>query len=127
MGKFIPDNKKGLVMIAGGTGIVPLMSIIKNILKKSSKRKLTLIYTDKSEKRMIGFNTLKKLEQTNKNFTFISRFIRVDKNFLEENIKNKKSQFLICGTTPMVKNVVSMLKEIGIKKENLLLEEFPGY
>ncbi|MBT3643001.1 FAD-dependent oxidoreductase [archaeon] len=127
MGKFVPDNKKELVMIAGGTGIVPFMSIIKDVLKKSSKRKITLIYTDKFEKRMIGLNTLKKLSKTNKNFTFVPRFKRVDRQYLEEHIENKKSQFLICGTTPMVKNVISILQEIGIKKENMLFEEFPGY
>ena len=65
IGKFTRDKEKELIMIAGGTGIAPFMSMIKESNEEKSNQKITLIYTDKSKEKMIGLNELKKLEKSN--------------------------------------------------------------
>ncbi len=127
IGNFTLDTTRKTTLIAGGTGIVPFRSMIKDVIENDINLQLTLIYTDKSEKRMIGFEELTKLAKENNNFAFIHRFKRVDPAYLEEQISDKDSHFMICGTPEMVKNVDAMLQEIGIKQENISFEKFTGY
>ena len=55
IGNFTLDTTRKTTLIAGGTGIVPFRSMIKDVIENDNNKQLTLIYTDKSEKRMIGF------------------------------------------------------------------------
>jgi len=127
IGNFTLDTTRKTTLIAGGTGIVPFRSMIRDVIENNLDMDLTLIYTDKSEKRMIGLEELKGLASKHKNFHFIHRFKRVDPKYLEEQIKDKSAYFMICGTSAMVKDVDSMLQEIGIKQENISFEKFTGY
>jgi len=127
IGNFTLDTTRKITLIAGGTGIVPFRSMIKDVIENNTNIDLTLIYTDKSEKRMIGLEELKDLASKHMNFHLIHRFKRVDQKYLGEQIEDKGAHFMICGTPTMVQDVDSMLQEIGIKKENISFEKFTGY
>lgn len=66
MGRFIFDTestpKGNLVLMGAGSGITPLMSIIKTVLKTDANRSILLIYGNRNERSIIFKNELEKLE-----------------------------------------------------------------
>ena len=57
-GRFIwePNEKDKIMAIAAGSGITPIMSIIKSVIKHSEKSSLTLIYCNKSPDKTMFYN-----------------------------------------------------------------------
>tara|TARA_Y100000310_G_C20704257_1_gene833428 strand:+ start:29635 stop:30324 length:690 start_codon:yes stop_codon:yes gene_type:complete len=118
---------KPVVMVAGGIGIVPFISMIKYATETNSNQEIKLLYTDKSEERISYFDELVKLDKENYNFSFVNQFKKIDSTFIRNNSDIKNSLFYICGTIEMVSNVKDMLIKMGIKEKNILLEKFSGY
>ncbi|NBW35409.1 MAG: ferredoxin--NADP reductase [Cytophagia bacterium] len=61
----LPDNTQAfdtIVLLAAGSGITPLMSILKEVLHFKPHLKVVLIYSNHDEKSTIFLNTLRKLE-----------------------------------------------------------------
>ena len=130
MGVFtLPDKiDKPIVLIAGGIGITPFMSMIKYATENKLDNKLMLIYTNKSPERAAYLKELEELQRQNPNFKLISRFKRIDHDFIKENIKNVKDcLWYVCGTPGMVIGVREMLMKIGISESDIFFEEFSGY
>lgn len=67
MGNFstLPDPNKArhLILFGGGSGITPLMSILKSILEVETKSKISLIYGNRDENSIIFKNELQALEE----------------------------------------------------------------
>ena len=126
LGKFtLPENSnKPIVMIAGGVGIVPFVGILKYLTEEKSSQIVQLIYTDKSIDRMAYLKDIKELEKENKNLKIITRLKRVNKKFLKENCDIKNSIFYVCGGKEMVEGVASILKDLDVTEENLILEKY---
>jgi len=125
LGKFTLPNetKKDITMIAGGVGIVPFVGMLKYLKETKSKQKVKLIYTDKSKEKMAYLQELKDLKKGNKNWRLITRTKRADKQFLKEKI-DINSLIYVCGRAEMVKDVMKILLELGVKEENLILEKY---
>jgi ring-1,2-phenylacetyl-CoA epoxidase subunit PaaE len=66
LGHFTTDfhskNKRNFVMIAGGSGITPIMGIAKSVLVNEPESKITLLYCSRSEDQIIFKSQLEKLE-----------------------------------------------------------------
>ena len=65
-GRFIwePNDKDKIMAIAAGSGITPIMSIIKSVIKRTEKSSLTLIYCNKSPEKQCftrNFNYLQNI------------------------------------------------------------------
>jgi len=129
LGRFsLPKEKnRKVVMIAGGVGITPFMSMLTFLTETSDAQKVTLIYTNKTEESRAYKKELKDLEIKNKNLKVINRNKRVDKIFLEKYAQDKNSLFYICGTPQMVVSIKMFLQDLGIREENILFEKFSGY
>jgi len=121
------ETNKHIVMIAGGVGIVPFMSMIKYSAEEKTAHQITLLYTDKTERRMSYFDELVKLEVKDDRFNFINRFKRVDKKFIEKYCDIKNSVFYVCGTPKMVMGVRKMLEKMKVDSKNIKFENFTGY
>ncbi len=67
MGEFFVeashDVKRHLVMFAGGSGITPILSMIKTVLHSEPRTSISLIYSNQTFDRIIFRNELLKLEQ----------------------------------------------------------------
>lgn len=66
-GKFIiepsPDIKRHLIMFAAGSGITPIISIIKSVLHEELRSTISLVYSNKTYDRIIFKNELHHLER----------------------------------------------------------------
>ena len=85
-GKFIYKNDNSIIAIAGGSGITPIISIIKTILNKKTLTKIHLIYINKSPEKTMFYKLLKSLEFQNKKRFKINWF------FTETKIQNSQNR-----------------------------------
>lgn len=145
MGNFyaISDTKnKNIVLFAGGSGVTPMLSIIKTLLIQDDTCKLTLFYGNQNESSIIFKEELNDLANANKNrfqlfhildeapanhpllYTGLmtkEKVLALIENHVGLNLQN---EFFICGPTPMMKNVEESLQALQIKKERIHLEYF---
>ncbi|MBN8702162.1 MAG: 2Fe-2S iron-sulfur cluster binding domain-containing protein [Bacteroidetes bacterium] len=146
MGGFYTElnesNKKNYVLFAGGSGITPMLSIIKTVLVKEPNSTLMLVYGNRDEQSVIFKNELESIEKSNSArvrvvhvlekpsgaypelYTGILMPIKV-RSILENHVGlNLDNEFFVCGPTPMMDNVKQVLKELKINDSRIHIEYF---
>ena len=137
MGDFVlpKDDSIPLVFIAGGIGITPFHSMITYLKDKQEKRNIQLFYGARELDELVFANELKQLEGLDfipviqnapTNFKGQTGFLDSKKIF--EKIKDKRNaRVYISGPEPMVEKFKKEFEELGINKNNLVCDYFPGY
>lgn len=136
----LDDDKRKIFLIAAGSGITPIFSIIKNVLFNEKLSSITLLYANKTIEDTIFFNEIEDLSNQFKDrFEVIQIFSRInyhnkhfgkiDDVFLNENINQRYglgnfSEFYNCGPENLIKNVQDYLLSIGILQKNIKTELF---
>lgn len=145
-GKFTPDLKPKrencYMLIGGGSGITPLISIIKSVLAAEPKSKLVLYYGNHDEQNIIFREELENLEASSngrlKNYFTLEQapagwngltgIINKDDlvRIIEENFGEDKSctEYFICGPSIMMELVKTVLNEINIPEGWIHIEYF---
>ncbi|GAB4370849.1 MAG: hypothetical protein Kow00121_11900 [Elainellaceae cyanobacterium] len=127
-----PGEAKDYLMIAGGSGITPIYSMIRSILTKEKDSRIILLYANKSREAIIFSQEIEELCLKYKNLKvldFISDRNRLDKDILSQCLQSQmNSEIYICGPTTLKKSVKSYLKDLGISTRRLREEDFAdGY
>lgn len=141
-GKFIlkPTANKNYIGFAAGSGITPVVSIIKSVLESEPSSTFTLIYGNKSAQDTIFYNELNTLKENHPN-TFKLQYVfsrehqenalfgRLDKgntNYFVKNIYKDISfdEAFLCGPEEMINTVSETLIENGFASENINFELF---
>lgn len=144
VGKFYtdldPSNKKNYLAFAAGSGITPVISIIKTVLKTEPQSTFTLVYGNRSRSSIIFFEELEGLK--NKfidRFSFINvlsrertetpiNFGRIDIGKLTELEKlidyKKMDETFICGPEEMIFCVKNFLEQKDISEKKIHFELF---
>ena len=123
-----------------GSGITPVMSMIKAVLEKEPKSKFVLVYGNQTFDKTILAKELDLIQQKHKNRLFIEyifsrkkeeigKFGRIDTSIVNYVLKNKYkdvlfSSFFICGPEAMIHTVKNTLSESKIPEENIHFELF---
>ncbi len=141
-GKFIlnPEAGKNYIAFATGSGITPVLSMVKTVLQNETTSTFTLIYGNKSEADTIFKNELDQLkndfsERFNLHYIFSrqnvegSLFGRIDEGFTNYYVKNiyKDIRFdaaYLCGPEAMINTVSSTLQNNGFDASSILFELF---
>lgn len=149
-GKFILENKddpgSSFVLIAAGSGMVPVFSLLKSILYHKRNQPVLLITQFQNETSIL-FNTelMKMKNEFAERLTWINLLsapanrslesIRLNNNLLPELISRYAAQqkdqlFYVCGPASFMRMVQFTLKEMGfdgnrIRKENFTVEYLP--
>lgn len=145
MGRFYmdidPTTEKHYLGFAGGSGITPVLSIIKTVLAREPKARFTLVYANRQINSIMFREELEDLKNT-----YLGRFSvlhileseaqeidlftgRLDENKLAAlfrtwiDPKSVDAAF-ICGPEPMMLTIVASLKEHGLKDEQIKFELF---
>lgn len=134
-----PAHQKHYVMIAGGSGITPIYSMIGAILKFEPKSKITLLYANRNLNSIIF---KEKLEQWTTEFSTqfeVKHFLSEEENpkkaikgyitriFLEEMLKQygkSKLDFYLCGPEIMTNKLLDDLASLGVAKDKIHRELF---
>ncbi len=148
VGKFYtpldPHQQKNYVAFAAGSGITPVVSLIKTTLATEPNSKFTLVYSNRSRGTIIFFEELEALKnkymQRFNLVHILSRertesalnFGRIDQDKLTELSKivnyQTTDEFFICGPEEMIFSVKNFLESIGINLKKIHFELFttPG-
>jgi ring-1,2-phenylacetyl-CoA epoxidase subunit PaaE len=136
------SNKRTLVMIAGGSGITPLYSMIKSILTIETQTKVYLIYASKHEDNIIFKNELEKLQQNYQGrFNHLNIISQASEKWFgltgrinQENIINyleqlpvifpKEAEYFICAPSGLIKEIESGLRALKIPTNKIKKENF---
>jgi len=130
---FTDEMKNNLVLIAGGLGVTPLRSIIRQCCQKKLPNKLKLIYSVRTPADIVYREELEKIKDDNHNYDQVFTITRprpehnwqghtgrVDEKLLKDNIEDVEgSLYFLCGPLEFVKSVISMLEGLGVKKEQI--------
>ena len=143
-GNFVLNSKEPnrLLLIAAGSGITPMISILKSLLKKNTRAKVTLLYSNKTYADMMYRNEIQNLKDKYLDrlvvFNFFSREIQ-STDFLNGRITEDKITFLsernlidiqtidqcfICGPMEMTQALRSYLKDRGLSERKIKTELF---
>lgn len=137
---FDSNNERHMIFFGGGSGITPLMSLIKSTLLLEPKSKVSLIYANRDSNSIIFKNELEKLKSKfSDRFTIIHAlektpfFWRGISGYLtpkniEDSLKKlpslPKFEFFVCGPEPLMKVVVDTLLSLKVPKEWIHKESF---
>ena len=139
-GRFIwePNENDKIMAIAAGSGITPIMSIIKSVIKQSEKSSVTLIYCNKSPEKTMFYKELQLLvkhfhNRLNIHWTFTqtnekgANFGRVDENYINfalNQSKAKPNKYFLCGPEKMIDLSKKFLKKKGVLENQIFYELF---
>jgi len=125
----LQDNDRPLVAFAGGSGITPIMSIIKTALVLSG-RQIRLIYANKSVDSVIFAKELGQLGASHGERLDVIEHLDDSSGFLDAvtcaSFANelRNADFYICGPGPFMDVVESALGSLGVEEERVFIERF---
>lgn len=123
------SNAKNYVLFAGGSGITPMLSIIKSVLKAEPNSSLLLLYGNQNEASTIFYSQINELAAANAARFSVHYILDQPTQAVSDLYKgmmtkdkvpaliqahvdlSKDNEFFICGPTPMMQNVESVLIE----------------
>ena len=144
MGNFIhqPDSSlsKHYVLFGGGSGITPLMSLIKSILLGEPNSKLTLIYSNRNQHHIMFRTELEglaakyadrlkvelNLDEAHDGWESHSGLLSKDKltSLIKQHVAYGDAEYFICGPSGMMAVVDTALTELNVQKERIHKEFF---
>jgi ring-1,2-phenylacetyl-CoA epoxidase subunit PaaE len=146
LGNFVSDyhskNRRIYGMIAGGSGITPIMGIIKTILVNEPLSIVHLLYCSRSQDSIIFNEAIKGLQESNPGKLIVAHQLsqpkegwegacgRLDKGkvaaYFAEQLQDPglESRFFICGPEGMMRSSQDALAELGVPAEAIRTESF---
>jgi len=146
LGNFTTDlqgnNKRHIVMFAGGSGITPFMSHIKSLLKHEPNSIATLIYANRNIDSIIFKEKLAQLETEHQGRLHVIHILDeaplawqgpsglLNPQMLEEILQRvpdwgtENTQYLMCGPEGMMANISAYLADYGIASDKIFKESF---
>jgi len=140
--EFDPANKRHLVGIAGGSGITPVMSLIRTLLREEPRSRFTLLYGNRDSSSVIFLEALAGLKDKHLGRLEIYHFLDAEeqdielfngmlsRERLEEAIPGlipdaaEVDGWFICGPGPMMDAAEGALRDRNIPKERIHIERF---
>ncbi|NBC58334.1 ferredoxin--NADP reductase [Mesohalobacter halotolerans] len=141
-GHFTPtlETTSNFCAFAAGSGITPVMSILKSTLQFNDDAKFVLVYGNKSPQETIFFEELLALKKHYPERLFVeniysqtrednAHFGRIEKPTVNYALKNKYSgidfsEYFLCGPEPMIEHVQEVLRDNGIDESKIKYELF---
>jgi ring-1,2-phenylacetyl-CoA epoxidase subunit PaaE len=137
----LPKIDRNVVLVAAGSGITPLMSIAKSLLKTEANTKVLLIYGNRNEENIIFNSQIAQLEQdfngrftvnsilSNPADTWVGAKGRINQANATQWLKDwsvdfNKDHFYLCGPVPMMDEIKKICDIYDVKKEQFHIEKF---
>lgn len=133
--------QKGTVFIAGGTGLAPLISMLRSLYAGGYKEELWLFYSVNEPKKFLFREELLDFQKNNQLRLVFSTsnsnsdwkwekgrvtdtFPRYAQQLVKDGVPNEERQFYVCGPPLMVTDTVKMLEQLSFRKENMHKEQW---
>lgn len=140
-GDFVLNTEKNtpVVLLSGGVGLTPMLSMLKTVVEVQPERKVTFIHAAANS----NVHALKEEVETLSSLENVTSFVFYDapteedrknnrfdvegyvtKEWLEKNIPVKDADFYFCGPVPFMKAINRSLKAIEVSDDRINFEFF---
>ena len=125
---FLPPNSaRPVVLVAGGIGVAPFLSIIRDACEKKLERDITLLYRNSRAESAVYLDELVNIQRINPRFHCRHVLHRFDKERLLDAIKDPwLADWYVCGPSGMVVHSQELLGELGVDPRAIQQEIFTG-
>jgi uncharacterized protein len=141
-GKFYLDTSKHgpVVLIGGGVGVTPVLSMLNNLIHINSKREIWFFYGVINRDDHIMQAHFEQLAREFKNFhlqvcysdpekddkqgTQYQHAERVSVELFKKVLPSNNYDYYICGPQPMMESLITGLNDWGVPKEKIHMEAF---
>jgi ferredoxin-NADP reductase len=143
IGQFtLADGARPAVFIAGGIGITPFMSMLRQAAKEESPQRLVLLYSNRRPEDAAFLPELQDLARRNPNFHLVATMTEMGKSaaqwegetglvnarLIGRSVKDLADPtYYVVGPPGMVTAMVDVLRSAGVSEDSILTEEFYGY
>ena len=141
---FARETENEMVFVGGGAGMAPMRSHIFDQLKRiRTNRKMSFWYGARSLRELFykehfdqlqaeheNFNWIVALSdpQTEDNWTGHTGFVHqvLYENYMKDHSAPEDCEYYLCGPPMMNHAVINMLLDLGVERENIMLDDFGG-
>ena len=141
---YARETDKEMVFIGGGAGMAPMRShLFDQFNRIKTNRKVSFWYGARSKKEMFYVEDFDKLDKENSNFSWhvaLSDAVPEDKwkghtgfihnvlfeQYLKDHPAPEDCEYYMCGPPIMNQCVTNMLLDLGVDKEDIMLDDFGG-
>lgn len=116
-------------IIAGGAGITPYVSMLRDLEKKGKAEEMHLIFSNKTDKDIILKDELDRLLQKNTTYVITDQDntehtkAYINEEFLKNKINDFKQQFYVCGPPEMTEEINDILNKLGADTDSVQLDD----
>lgn len=136
------DTTRPAVLLAGGIGITPFLSMVRHAAESRLRHQIVLFYANRRPQDAAFLDELGKLEQINPNYRLIATITKAEKSsepwhgetgfigreMLERHLSSLLSPiYYFAGPPAMTMAMQSMLTGCGVSGNDMRSEEFYGY
>lgn len=139
---FHSKNKKHYFLVAGGSGITPIMGILKSVLVNEPDSKVTLLYCSRNESQIIFSKVLDELENKNPGRLEVHHNLsqpsetwegmkgRLSKEVLTDFVNRTEEErgfekvYFICGPEGIMDQTTDVLSALGVDNSRVHTESF---
>ncbi|GAA0937567.1 ferredoxin reductase family protein [Pseudonocardia zijingensis] len=139
-GAFSVDNTHatGLVLLAGGVGITPMISMLRTLADRGDRRPHRLLVSGRTPEDLLFADELRELQErlhltvvptlTQPHPAWRGPIGRIDADMLTAVLpgpfRRNQLDYFLCGSPPFVDGMVSTLDDIGIPRQRMHTEQF---
>lgn len=121
------DTGRKLAFLAGGVGITPFRSMIKNVIDKDERRDIALLYSADSPAELSYRDLFGKAAASGLKTSYITEG-HIDEARIRQLLPDYRQMlFYISGPYGFVNAVESSLLRLGVSYDNIVTDYFPGY
>lgn len=137
-----PEKERPVVLIAGGVGVTPMMSMINSVVESNSGREIMFFYGIRNRAEHAFKADLEKLVQHHANVRQVVCYSQPDQRdeegegrdyhhhgwvtveLMRSYLSSTNYEFFICGPPPMMQSLTEQLSKWGVGKKDIFTEAF---
>ncbi len=136
------DATRAAVFLAGGIGVTPFLSMLRDAAERRLPHRITLFYSNRRPEDAAFLDELRALEQCNPNYRLVATMSQAERSsqpwngekghirrdLLKRHLLNhRRPIYYSAGPHGMTMAMEMMLEDFGVHEDDMRSEEFYGY
>ncbi len=118
----VHDGDAPILMIAGGSGMAPILSLLRHLAATGSQRRVHFFYGARSDADLFGVDEIRALPLADFEFTPVTgRFVH---EAVDEWLQDSDLDVYMCGPPPMVEAAQALLDRRGVDAGRVYVDKF---